>query len=631
MGETMKYEQAAWALARALYEMERAAKNGPWVAATKIEHMSWKHKAQQCLNGWGYDNHQGDLCGRTVAPISEFHQAAHAAHTQYLASLVAKYGEYVPRPTYAQACGALAMYATNGAWEKLSEDEKRARNNQAAGMLAARGFKVSGDEIQLDNDDGAFFRTAASVLSTKNAFERIDALAKGDMRAFEACGKTFEAREIRSQRAYDMFGKDLLSVDETPGVGSVRVPLTETITYGKRTDEEIELSNPAQKYPTGADGAERYDTVTADASVLDGAEDVLARALYEAETPEERKHWNTLPDYFQKTYRMRASTQPLNLTELAETQLRQQEADKLNTLDNAERERLKHELWEKGKVSDTAMSGASKEVTAIDAQPESAANFYKLASIAYNVVRETDPSLFPWCDLRNMTQAHYVEAATRGWRGQLTNIEGKTYSDVYYVASTMRESADRIGTDLTATVDRAAPPVPPAQADGGRLRAVAQEIASRVEAVAKPTVAKTGWDELKAAVTNPPRSLRDEAELLGGDEPAFYKLANLTYEAVRVTRPSLRKWEDLTRKEQSTHDIACRYGWRRAHTAFRDGEYLWTHNAAHTFRDIADELGCLDLHTFVNTTQLYRVETRTSRGDAELVAKYAHAANTATR
>ena len=173
----MKYEQAMWALARALYEMKRAAENGPWDAASGIERVNWKHKAAQCLNGWGFDNFNGELDART-APATEVHEASRAAQEQYLKGLLNKYGPHVARVHYYDAVNALAAFASDVEWDKLTEEERARLRVRADIMMTARGFKNESGEVVFEDKNDIFYRSIVAILKDKHAGARVEALAE---------------------------------------------------------------------------------------------------------------------------------------------------------------------------------------------------------------------------------------------------------------------------------------------------------------------------------------------------------------------------------------------------------------------------------------------------------------------
>lgn len=499
----MKYEQAMWALARALYEMKRAAENGPWNAATVIERANWRNKAQQCLNGWGFDDFNGRLNAR-VAPASEMHAATRAAQEQYLKALYAKYGPYVARVQYHDAVNELAAYASEVAWEKLSDAEKGQLRHRVDIMLSARGFKNAGGEVAFEDKNDHFYRTVLSVLRDKHAAERVEALARKDFSAFHG-----EARQLLSARAYANFGRELLSGDDgTPGHGSEHKPAVEFID-SHLNDNTFEVEPPREG------GVDRYDAVTAPVTAVAGAEDVMARSLYEAETPPTRKHWEDLRGDFQATYKMRAMALPLNLSELTETYRKQWAADVLAgrrqgeapTLtpadDKIEERKVAAEMWVDQKLSDNGAKQIGVKIEDIEkvlrerepctteaheirstedllkllgpfgslrvpvrtvkpaaerldeklaAARNKNTDYFKLGAFAYTAVRVMHPEMRPWVKLKLEEQLQIEKAAACAWKRLLMSADGGLLDVIYGAVSTFREIADLEGQDLATFV-----------------------------------------------------------------------------------------------------------------------------------------------------------------------------------
>jgi len=510
----MKYEQAMWALARALYDMKRAAENGPWDAATAIERANWRNKARQCLNGWGFDDFNGKLDART-APATEVHAATRAAQEQYLKTLCDKYGPYVGRVQYYDAVNELAAYASEIEWEKLSDAEKGQLRHRADIMLSARGFKNAGGEVAFEDKNDHFYRTVLSVLRDKHAAARIEAIARKDMSAFHG-----EARQLLSARAYATFGHDLLASDDgTPGHGSERVPEVGLI------DDHMGESVGQTTYPTGPGGAERYDAVPAPATAVAGAEDVMARSLYEAETPPTRKHWEDLRGDFQTTYKMRAMALPLNLSELTETYRkqwaadvlagrRQGEAPTLAAVDHdiaikaktaphyadvtpVDDKKVAAGMWVDQKLSDNGAKQVGVKIediekvlrereprttetheirstedllkllgtfgslrvpmrtvktTAERVNGDSNSDYLKLGALAYAAIRTMHPEMRPWAKLE-LTEKTLVETTAKyAWEGVAAQTTSRTLQVVYGAVRTFREIADLEGQNLAAFV-----------------------------------------------------------------------------------------------------------------------------------------------------------------------------------
>ena len=489
----MKYEQAMWALARALYEMKRAADNGPWDAATAIERANWRNKARQCLNGWGFDDFNGKLDART-APATEVHAATRAAQEQYLKTLCDKYGPYGGRVQYYDAVNELAAYASEIEWEKLSDAEKGQLRHRADIMLSARGFKNAGGEVAFEDKNDHFYRTVLSVLRDKHAAARIEAIARKDMSAFHG-----EARQLLSARAYANFGRELLSSDDgTPGHGSEHKPAVEFID-NHLNDNTFEVEPPREG------GVDRYDAVTAPVTTVAGAEDVLARSLYEAETPDTRKHWEDLRGDFQTTYKMRAAVLPLNLSELTETYRKQWAADVLAGRrqgeapalaaadDKVEERKVAAGMWVDQKLSDDGAKQVGVKIEDVEKvlrerEPRTTetheiqstedllkllgtfgslrvpmrtvkttdervnSDYLKLGALAYAAIRTMHPEMRPWAKLE-LTEKTLVETTAKyAWEGVAAQTAGRTLQVVYGAVRTFREIADLEGQNLAAFV-----------------------------------------------------------------------------------------------------------------------------------------------------------------------------------
>lgn len=483
MGEPMKYEQAMWALARALYEMKRAAENGPWGDASSVEHANWRAKASQCLTGWGFDNFEGRLDGR-VAPPSEFHAASRAAQEQYLRSLCAKYGEFVPRPSFASAVAALAEFASDVAWDKLSEIERAARINQTAGMLAARGFKGRDGSIQLEDEGGTFFNNVATVLHDKFAFKRVEALARGDTKALMAIGLGGRAREIRSKRAFETFGREILTTDKTEaGVRSAHLPVVERIEQHMGEADTVQPGEHA--YPTGPGGAEDYRAVQAPVGVLASAVDVIARDLYEKAVAQytDAKHWTELNNEGQRHYRAQAEQLPLDLVNLARTFRGQRAADRsagrkepetpFFSESKAERIETAAGMWVDGKLSDNGAKAVGVTVSDVeqtlrqrdqaktasktdpDVESVQIGRFAKLGAIAYATFLAVHPGMRPWDRLTSTEQNRIVDIAKASWYGNLIATDGQFEDYLCGAVRAMRSIAKQDGLTLGQFVSSA--------------------------------------------------------------------------------------------------------------------------------------------------------------------------------
>lgn len=466
----MKYEQAMWALARALYEMKRAADNGPWDAATAIERANWRNKARQCLNGWGFDDFNGQLDAR-VAPASEMHAATRAAHEHYLKALYAKYGPYVARVQYHDAVNALAAFASDVEWDKLTEEERARLRVRADIMMTARGFKNESGEVVFEDKNDIFYRSIVAILKDKHAGARVEALARGDKHAFQSYGLGDAGRRMRTARAYATFAHDILASDDSDqGHGSERK--TEVALIDQYLKEASDDGQPTAEAP------EDYKAVTASASVVTGAENIFARALYESETPADRKHWDDLRNEFQEAYKARARALPLDLPKLAETR-RQQEADDVNSgrlqgvarmSGNKQNRETAAGLWVDQKISDTAarevgvtVSDVERELRAREdkkAAERSPAghphtNYLKLGALAYEALRVMHPDMRPWKALEGTEQARIETVSKYAWEHLVAQTNSKTLEAVYRTAETFREIADQEGLDLVAFVNSA--------------------------------------------------------------------------------------------------------------------------------------------------------------------------------
>lgn len=440
----MKYEQAMWALARALYEMKRAAENGPWDAASGIERANWKHKAGQCLNGWGFDNFDGELRAR-AAPATEVHEASRAAQEQYLKGLLNKYGPHVARVQYHDAVNALAAFASDVEWDKLTEEERARLRVRADIMMTARGFKNAGGEVVFEDKNDIFYRSVVEILKDKHAGARVEALARGDKHAFQSYGLGDAGRRMRTARAYATFAHDILASDDSDqGHGSERK--AEVALIDQYLKEASDDEQPATVAP------EDYKAVTASASVVAGAENVFARALYESETPADRKHWDDLRNEFQETYKARARTLPLDLPKLAETQ-RQQEADDVNS----------GRLQGVAKTTGNKQNRGDKKAAERSPAGHLHTNYLELGALAYEALRVMHPDMRPWGRmymrpwkaLENTEQALIETVSKYAWEHLVAQTNSKTLEAVYRTAETFRDIADQEGLDLAAFVNTA--------------------------------------------------------------------------------------------------------------------------------------------------------------------------------
>lgn len=205
----------------------------------------------------------------------------------------------------------------------------------------------------------------------------------------------------------------------------------------------------ASPFPVNEDGAERYDAVTAPATAVYGTEDVLARDLYEKQTPADRKHWDDLRNEFQEAYKARARTLPLDLPKLAETR-RQQEADDVNS----------------GRLQGVAKTTGNKQSRELPAREDKKAakyspaghhhtNYLKLGALAYEALRVMHPDMRPWKALESTEQALIETVSKYAWEHLVAQTNSKTLEAVYRTAETFRDIADQEGLDLAAFVNTA--------------------------------------------------------------------------------------------------------------------------------------------------------------------------------
>jgi len=243
----------------------------------------------------------------------------------------------------------------------------------------------------------------------------------------------------------------------------------------------------ASPFPVNEDGAERYDAVTAPATAVYGAEDVLARDLYEKQTPADRKHWEDLRGDHQKSYRMQAGMIPLNLPELSRT-FEKQWADDVRagrkqgvapTLKEVERIVRASDLVG-GKIdqSDAVEAGVTltdieqalprKEAVKrqgvvqnvggskrVERDTKTAERYLKLAALAYKAIRVMHPDMPAWCSVNNDDQSRAARAAEHGWLGHAIGYINPLLAAIAGAASTFHEIADQECLDLAAFVNTA--------------------------------------------------------------------------------------------------------------------------------------------------------------------------------
>lgn len=268
----------------------------------------------------------------------------------------------------------------------------------------------------------------------------------------------------------------------------------------------------ASPFPVNEDGAERYDAVTAPATAVYGAEDVLARDLYEKQTPADRKHWEDLRGDHQKSYRVQAGMIPLNLPDLSETYKRQWADDVRAGRKHGAAPALK-EVEQDIKTKEDRAIVASRFVDGQIGQDDAKAagvtlsdieqavmrkavsegrktndrdialNLYlKLGALAYEAVRRMYPdemrglgveslgsaiatrtplqdthgrSMTQWKALTNDDQSRVARAAKHGWLHHTIYYVDPLLRAVAGVANTFREIAESEGMGLATFVNNA--------------------------------------------------------------------------------------------------------------------------------------------------------------------------------
>ena len=286
----------------------------------------------------------------------------------------------------------------------------------------------------------------------------VAALARGDKHAFQSYGLGDAGRRMRTARAYATFAHDILASDDSDqGHGSERK--TEVALIDQYLKEASDDGQPTAEAP------EDYKAVTASASVVTGAENIFARALYESETPADRKHWDDLRNEFQEAYKARARALPLDLPKLAETR-RQQEADDVNS------GRLQGVARMSGNKQNRETAAREVGVTVSDVERELRAredkkaaerspaghphtNYLKLGALAYEALRVMHPDMCPWKALEGTEQARIETVSKYAWEHLVAQTNSKTLEAVYRTAETFREIADQEGLDLVAFVNSA--------------------------------------------------------------------------------------------------------------------------------------------------------------------------------
>ena len=251
----------------------------------------------------------------------------------------------------------------------------------------------------------------------------------------------------------------------------------------------------ASPFPVNEDGAERYDAVTALATAVYGAEDVLARELYEKQTPADRKHWEDLRSDHQKSYRMQAGMIPLNLPELSRTFEKQWADDvragrkqgKAPTL--KEVERVVRATGDRNTVASRFIDGQIPERDAIEAgvtladieqallrketikrqsgvqnvsgskrverDAKTAERYLKLAALAYEAIRVMHPDMPAWRSVNNGDQSRAARAAEHGWLGHAIGHGEPLLTTIASTANTFHELANYEGLDLDDFVNTA--------------------------------------------------------------------------------------------------------------------------------------------------------------------------------
>lgn len=557
----MKYERVMWALARELHSMQKDDPATHWSILSPAKKANLRVKADHALNGWGFENKNGELV-RRAAPTSETQQASFAAVNEYLDRLVEKHPEE-PATTqraarrktgYEIAATALAVHAyrettpANAApWMALPDHDRAAFQTLSRALLAARGFVNVEGTLQFSEGNGPIFAAMSHVLRDGFALNRVEALAHEEpIDLYERKQSTDAVHEamLRAAKKYGgtggafnsaCFSEALLElagvkqpldgkvvaaillgrsdVEVLSGRAHYRVLPTGGVVLPLRvarsapeavskidaneppatlphTERAPRSTNPfvassesrrarlaaASPFPVNEDGAERYDAVTAPATAVYGAEDVLARDLYEKQTPADRKHWEDLRGDHQKSYRMQAGMIPLNLPELSRT-FEKQWADDVRagrkqgeapTLKEVERIVQASYLVD-GKIDQSDAVEAGVTLTDIEQgqggvqnvggskrverDAKTAERYRKLAALAYEAIRVMHPDMPEWRSVNNGDQSRASRAAEHGWRGHAIEHVDPLLAAIAGAASTFHEIANYEGLDLDAFVN----------------------------------------------------------------------------------------------------------------------------------------------------------------------------------
>lgn len=447
----MKYERAMWALARFLYGTRRPAPaSGAWEAATPAEKANFRVKADICLRAWGLKEVDGVAVSTALNP-TDIHAASNEAHVVFIKSLIERYPEEPPQAKreshrkvpYTNAVAELAAYAYKtahptdaAAWDIFDEADRAPYISLTRALMDARGFVDYDGSVQVSESNGPMFRSLVEVLGDSFALNRVEALAVRDIERFnkyqqpgrywhcdaprEDRSKSLLARELGVKKAYEDFGNALVSdKDETPGVGSRIDPEVAKIGVADGVEDSV-----SKTYPVNQDGAEQYDTVVADTSVLPGETDVMARHLYERSIPASAsrvKRWHELSEEHQESFRARTRGMTFDMGEI-------------NRLKREQRER------DEGKADKESNDTVMRELLP------------RLARVVYTIMLEDEGLAGPeWPTVPEAVRAACIESVKDGWTRNLREVtDDKVIRALYRIADTARAVADEDKMDLSA-------------------------------------------------------------------------------------------------------------------------------------------------------------------------------------
>lgn len=384
MEEELLYDRVLWALARELYSKDEG---GHWDDLTPAKKANYRVKADHALLGWGYKNDGGKLWSPSSNNLKDVRQSTHEAHDLYLRALVRKHPEEAPtaarqshrKTGFMQAVHAVAMHAYEASappdrtWDKTNDHDKKAFVSIAEALLCARGFVHVDGYLQYSEGNGPIFANITGLLRDGFALNRVEALAHGDVVAFAkygnpwadpvdmipaggtvverigghsdgpdhaTCPLAVSLVQDDGKKVEEAVEEHYAAVRETSQKVDVRTdtnrepndrpsaPNDENpfLSSRERRVEKIAAESP---YPVNEDGAESYAAVNAPAQAVTEAVNVLARKFYEDDVGAKvtSRHWDDLHEAHQKSYRVRAAGEPLDLVKLSKLYKAQWEAD----------------------------------------------------------------------------------------------------------------------------------------------------------------------------------------------------------------------------------------------------------------------------------------------------------------